>query len=458
MSKRFSLPWVYVAIPLLIFAGNVYVQSYNNGRFLNIVADEGVYLYAAKLLALGQIPYKDFFLAHPPFAVGVLAVLLQAVNFDINAFRIAYIVWIFSSIFPLFFLIRTVTKSTVAATLGLLLFSTYQGLVALYAREFSLRAFSLPLLAFALYYFYNKKNLLISAIFLSLFAMVTVPNLLLATVLVGLLVVQEFFKKKTLKIVVQEYKLLLLIFGVLVFAYYAIIFLIPNAYANIVQFQLGRKSFPFHDRTELLHLQMVLDWPLYALGFLGAILMLRKYLALGLFVFLSLLLTVYTGNSFYDHYLIILAVPLTLAASFFIAYFCKKPVIGIVVSIALIFCLYKVAYENLHRELIEKTSLHDFEAISLLKQTPETVFVVEPILALYANKTITPSYYAADMRAFGTLKKQLMDPEYVGMLTNSNTVVVGPFENRIITDEVKLDVVRNFHLVYESPWYKVYVR
>lgn len=445
------------AIPLAFFVANLYLQTYNFGKFLDVITDEGVYLYAAKLVTQGLVPYKDFFLAHPPFLIAILAPLLKLVAFDINWFHFVYSILVLTTLFPLFFLVRYLTKSTIAASLSLVLFSTYQGLVSLYAREFSLRAFSLPFLAFALYFFYGKKNQLVAGALLALFAMAIIPNALLAVAFVACLLLEKSTSEQSIKRVFLHYRPFLLSFGALTLAYYAVTLLIPSAYDNIITFQVSRPSLSFTERINILHEQALLDWPLYLFGMIGAIVMLKKHVALGLYVFASILLTVFTGKSFYEHYLIILAVPLILAAGFFFQILTKRLFTPLAVALVLLI-IYQNAYHALYNELIVRTSPHDFEAIARLKAVPEPVFTDEPILALYAGKTITPAYFAADMRAFATQEKSLDDPQYATTLQNSQAVILGPYGNPLITPKVEAYIEGKFQLIYESPWYKIYIR
>ena len=97
----------YILLSLL-FVLNLIVQSYNLGKLVFVFTDAGVYLYSAKLLASGLIPYQDFFLAQPPYLLYFFSGVLSLVNFDIKSFNFLYIIWGFLSIIPIYF----ITKKT----------------------------------------------------------------------------------------------------------------------------------------------------------------------------------------------------------------------------------------------------------------------------------------------------------------------------------------------------------
>lgn len=54
LSKHFFIIFV-------IFIINILIQNWNLGLLILPGSDEGVYLYSAKLLGQGFMPYKDFF-------------------------------------------------------------------------------------------------------------------------------------------------------------------------------------------------------------------------------------------------------------------------------------------------------------------------------------------------------------------------------------------------------------
>lgn len=101
-------------ILVLLYLANLLIQNYNLGKQLYVVNDEGIYLYSAKLLTQGFTPYKDFFLAQPPFLIYFAGFLLKILNFNMELFRFLYTCWAISIIFPIFLIIFKFTKSIFA--------------------------------------------------------------------------------------------------------------------------------------------------------------------------------------------------------------------------------------------------------------------------------------------------------------------------------------------------------
>lgn len=70
----YSLPFVFVLIFLIIV---------HKGLIVAQPGDENVYYYMAKLAAEGKIPYKDFFYAHPPLHIYILALIYGIFGFNV---------------------------------------------------------------------------------------------------------------------------------------------------------------------------------------------------------------------------------------------------------------------------------------------------------------------------------------------------------------------------------------
>jgi hypothetical protein len=76
--------------PALLFVAAFALQSRSVGRVVIQALDEGVYLYAARLIADGLVPYRDFFLSHPPLLIAGAAAGLGLTGFDVPLFSLLY--------------------------------------------------------------------------------------------------------------------------------------------------------------------------------------------------------------------------------------------------------------------------------------------------------------------------------------------------------------------------------
>lgn len=66
------------------------------------VSDEALYTYMAKRVSLGMLPYRDFFFAHPPFALLLQALFFKLFGFGL--FRARLLPFVFGTLSVLFFL------------------------------------------------------------------------------------------------------------------------------------------------------------------------------------------------------------------------------------------------------------------------------------------------------------------------------------------------------------------
>lgn len=125
-EERSHAPYGSILIAFLFFIGNVILHTRELRTQARPFTDEGIYLYEAKLMVEGYLPYKDFAMPnHTPFLIYLNGLLLKLCNFDIYAYHCIYTLWIFSAIFPLFFTVLYFTRSRLASSFSVVLFSTF---------------------------------------------------------------------------------------------------------------------------------------------------------------------------------------------------------------------------------------------------------------------------------------------------------------------------------------------
>ena len=144
----------------VLFLGNVVTQSWALRTQARPETDEGVYLYQAKLITQGYLPYKDFAMTtgHVPFLMYLNAVILKLCNFDMFTYHLVYAVWVFLTIFPLFYTVLYFTRSRFASIFSIVLFSTFPALVESDAHFFAIRQASFPFFACFIYFFFVGKK------------------------------------------------------------------------------------------------------------------------------------------------------------------------------------------------------------------------------------------------------------------------------------------------------------
>lgn len=446
-------------ILIFLYTLNLIIQNYNLGKLVYVVNDEGVYLYSAKLLTQGFIPYKDFFLAQPAFLIYLAGFLLKAVNFNIDLFRLIYTCWVFSIIFPIFFIVFKFTKSILASTISIILLTTFSELVQWDMHSFALREASLPFLAFAMYFTYVKPRLSFSGLLLGLFAISLVSNLLISLCFIFLLITRDFFSGKKISKILQEESHLIFIFTLVSIFGYLPILLTPHGYDNLIGYQFERPSLSYGARIEWLKLYTLKNnWPILLFGFLGSLIINKTLILFGIFNILSLIILVFFGRSYYPHYLSILAVGLAITSGFLMKRLGKTNLLIIVINYVVIFSIFNSSYYHLKTYLIDTTTPDFFQIVNILKKTPESIFTFEPIYAIYAKKDLTFHYNVADMRYFPVIGKDLDDLSYLNILKSSKTVLIEPFASSRFNNNSLSYIHRNFQQIYNDNTYQIYVR
>lgn len=137
------------------------IKSYSmNTQFY----DESIYLYQAKLLAQGLIPYKDFTLAHPPMPLLIHAFFLKLFG---NSFPFGLV----SLLFTLFstFIMSIIVRKRInhATSFFFMVIFLYNSLIFSISTSIVGVCVSLFFLSLAIF-FYDKKNIKLAALFIAL--------------------------------------------------------------------------------------------------------------------------------------------------------------------------------------------------------------------------------------------------------------------------------------------------
>jgi len=446
-------------ILVFLYISNLIIQNYNLGKLVYVVNDEGVYLYSAKLLTQGFIPYKDFFLAQPAFLIYLAGFLLKILNFNMEAFRLLYTCWTFSIIFPIFFIVFKFTKSIFASTMSIILLSTFSEVVQWDMHSFALREASLPFLAFAIYFTYVKPRFRLSGLLLGFFAISLVSNLLISLAFIFFINSKRVFQWKKILKILQEKSHLIFIFILVSILGYLPIILTPHGYDNLIGYQLERPVLSFATRIEWIKMYSLKNnWPILLFGFLGSLIINKTLISFGIFNILSFSIVVFLGRSYYPHYLSILAVGLSITSGFLVKTLSKNVFLTIVISYLMLTSIFSSSYFYLKTYLIDITTPDFFKVVNILKNTAEPIFTFEPIYAIYAKKDLTFHYNMADMRYFPVTGKTLDDLSYLKILQSSKTVLIEPFASSHLNNNSLYYIYRNFRQIYSDGIYQIYVR
>lgn len=448
------------SIIIFLYIVNLIIQNYNLGKIANVFTDEGVYLYSAKLLNEGFIPYKDFFLAQPPFLLYLAGLVLHIVSYNMNIFHFLYTLFAFSSIFPIFFVVLQFTRSRLSAVLSVVFFSTYSELVQWDMSSFAFRQASLPFLAFSLFFIFVKPKIRLSGLLLGIFSIILISNLLVTLCLIIAILLSELLvNKTTIQQTFKKYYPLILTFGLITLFGYLIILLIPNAYSNLLNYQLDRLAIPYLTRLEWIKFYTLPNnWPILFFGLAGSLLISKKVGLFGIFNILSTIVIVLAGKSYYPHYLTILAVGFCISCGVLVKKLNRNFILGILTTFIMLISIFYASFVHLRDYLIYRRTPEFFSLIEVLKSTPEPLFSFEPIYGLYADKDLTFHYRVADMRYFRVMGTNMDAADYIKILKNSQTVLVEPFASAFLGPESLYYINQNFRQVYDDGLNKIYVK
>src|SRR5258708_18833176 len=115
--------------------------------------------------------YKDIEMQnHVPFPIYLNGLVLKLCHYDILTYHVIYTAWVFLTIFPLFYTVLHFTRSRLASSFSVVLFSTFVEMVQWDMHLFAIRQGSMPFFACFVYFFFVKKKETLSQLFLSLFS------------------------------------------------------------------------------------------------------------------------------------------------------------------------------------------------------------------------------------------------------------------------------------------------
>ncbi len=447
---------LFVCVLFIITVG---IQYYTAGRVVNIRTDEGVYLYTPQLLLDGFIPYKDFFLAHPPFLFYAAAIFLWVSHRSIMLFRLLYILWFFSAIFPIYFTCLHLSKSRIGSWVAIVLFVTFPLLVGWDAYSFALRQFSLPFFAFGLYYLYVKQAFRTAGILLGLFAISIVTNAFISlSFLFFYILTTEKQTKATLGLLTKNSVHLIVCFSAVVMAGYIPIFFIPEGITNVFAYHLQREYISLPQRVNELLPIISINWPIFISGILGALFIKGRYRHLGLFTLCSLGIVFLSGRPFYPHYLTICVVGLVLSSGIFIGTVIKSKHRRLLYACSIILCVTLASLPYLGYALFLRQTPEFFSAVNELKQAEPPVLTARPIFGLFAKKELTFYYNVADTHYFAVTKTRMPDKLFQDLVKQSNTVIVDDLARRIFPLDWQTRVQKSYTEVYKDKSVVIYVR
>ena len=128
--------------------------------------DENVYYYMGKLISEGKVPYKDFFYAHPPLHIYLMALIYKIFGFNIAILKSIPFISTLASAFFVFKIAREKFGNYEAVASSLLFLFSYS---IMFNSVFSFGINTAAMLVvIGFYLLWNKSNYILSGIFFGL--------------------------------------------------------------------------------------------------------------------------------------------------------------------------------------------------------------------------------------------------------------------------------------------------
>ncbi|MBI2541876.1 glycosyltransferase family 39 protein [Candidatus Woesearchaeota archaeon] len=178
---------------LLIFA-IVFVSITFKGLKTEQPGDENVYYYMGKLASEGKVPYRDFFYAHPPLQIYLIALIYKAFGFNIVALKLAPLISTMITAFFVFKIAQKFGNAEAIAAFFIFLFSYSTMFNSVFSFGIELAAM---FLAIGAYFLFSKDSYWAAGLFFGLAGATRLLSLIPISVLliyVLLLNRKNFFK------------------------------------------------------------------------------------------------------------------------------------------------------------------------------------------------------------------------------------------------------------------------
>jgi hypothetical protein len=427
--------------------------------------DEGTYIYAGKLLAEGQLPYRDFLLTHPPMIALITGAFQWLFGTDIMAIRLVYLVLVLASTVPLYASASRLANARAAGLVSVAVYLSGMLLLANMGRTVRLEPVMNAFLigAFACNVL-QPNNLRLRVLAGALFGLAILVKLV-AVVPIALLVLGDLVWSRPGRRFIRDWAVTAAGAALILVPAALILLAEPRFIDDVVLAQLGRPGLPLQIRLAYLQ-QNVLRYPLIPVALVASVwLMLRSrdarlkivsLLALG-----STVTLVFAFKTYYGYYIVQvlpwLAVVVAVAACpivWRIAGLWARPLllVGTLVLAGVVPALYGEVYHRTAHDHVSSPA----RIVPLLRGGEGYVYSMYPAFALWSEREPYPWYYTADS-LISRITQRIGDEDFLQVFSGSTALVLWPQE---IAEYPKAQayVARHFTIAHEDSYYTVWIR
>lgn len=365
--------------------------------------DENVYYYMGKLVSEGKIPYKDFFLAHPPFHIYLIAPIFKVFGFNIIVLKL---IPLLSTLITAFFIFKIAQKfGNMEAVMASLLFLSSYSVMFNSVFSFGIDAAAM-FLVIGVYFFFNRGNYLLSGLFFGLAAITR----LLALVPIAVILLYFLFSGKRAFFKLSSGFLMIFLLA------NAIFFLVSNSYFSYVYGYHLQKTFGGKENFREYIDIVKLNWLLFFSALLFIFAKAKRQLGLFAYISLSYLLFLMALKKIFGFYFLVIFPFLAIIGGYSIINLTKELSKKLKIAIMLIFAILFVWNTSSDILFLEKIGFSGFERgrdlmdFINLNSNDTLLFGDDsavPLLALATDKRIALDFVDTNNQVFVSGTKDL---------------------------------------------------
>lgn len=405
--------------------------------------DENVYYYMGRLISEGKIPYKDFFYAHPPLHIYLIAFIYKIFGFNIVVFKFLPMLATMMSAFFVFKIAKEKFGSTEAIIASLLFIFSY-GVMFNSVFSFGVDVATM-FLAIGFYLLWNKNNYVLAGV---LFGLAGVTRLL-ALVPIAIILVSTLLsnKKHFIKLSSAFLTIFLLVNGI-----FALLF--GAQYLTPVYKYHTLKSFGYKENFKEYLDIIKLNWILFSSAFLLVFVKDKESIKFPLVISISYLIFLAALNKLFGFYFVVVFPFLAVIGSYNVAGIFRNPNLSKKLLVPVSVILLLVFFWNLLSDLmfLQKIGFSGFERGRDLadfidsNSDKDTLLFgddsVVPLLALMTGRKIASDFVDTNNQIFISGVKNLN--EVLGSLKGKDTLfIVRSAQGLSYFDEVKSLLSKN---------------
>ncbi len=372
--------------------------------------DENAYYYMGKLVSEGKIPYRDFFLAHPPLHVYLTALIYKVFGFNIIVLKAVPLISTLISAFFIFKISNDKFGNSEAITSSLLFLFSYS---TMFNSVFSFGIDAATMfLVIGIYFLWNKNSGILAGLFFGLAGITRLLSLIPIFIIFALVLLST--RKNFLKLSSGFFIIFLLINGIF-------ILFLGNSYTEqVYKYHLLKSPDSKENFKEYLDI-IKLNWILFSSALLFIFIKDKKPISMFMIISVIYLIFLTLLKKIFGFYFIIIFPFLAIIGGYSIIRFfsqfglIKKWKILILIFLLLIFVWDLAA----NASFLEKIGFTGFERgkdlTDFVNSVPnkDTLLFGDasavPLLALLANKKIALDFADTNNQVFISGMRNLND-------------------------------------------------